>query len=88
MLAAEAHHGDVREDRSVNLVLECAGEDEWCVVSLNGDGDGRALAAAVGAGDDPDLVAALSRWAKGTVRSRLPSGCGRRNSGRPDAAGR
>ncbi len=65
MLAAEAHHGDVREDRSVHLVLECAGDDEWCVVSLNGDDDGRALAAVVDPGDDPDVAAALSRWARG-----------------------
>ena len=64
MLAAEAHHGDVHEDRSVHLVLECAGDDEWCVASLNGDDDRRALAA-IGAGDDPDPVTALSRWARG-----------------------
>ena len=64
MLAAEAHHGDVHEDRSVHLVLECAGDDEWCVASLNGHDDRRALAA-IGAGDDPDPVTALSRWARG-----------------------
>ena len=64
MLAAEAHHGEVLEDRSVHLVLECAGDDEWCVVSLNGDHDARALAAAIGAGGAPDAVAALSRWAR------------------------
>ena len=64
MLAAEAHHGEVLEERSVHLVLECAGDDEWCVVSLNGDHDARALAAAIGAGGAPDAVAALSRWAR------------------------
>jgi crotonobetainyl-CoA:carnitine CoA-transferase CaiB-like acyl-CoA transferase len=58
MLAAEAAGDDepVRHDGAVHLVLRCAGDDEWCVVSLLSESDRRA-AADVAAGED------LTDWA-------------------------
>lgn len=63
-LAAEAHAGDVSDEQGTHLVLPCAGDDEWCVVSLMSEADLRTVAATLGAGD-ADPVAALSRWARG-----------------------
>lgn len=56
MLAAEADTADVRHDGAEHLTLPCAGEDEWCVVSLGGDADRDAVAAVTGG-------AALAEWA-------------------------
>ena len=59
MFAAEAAGAAdaVRHDGAVHLVLPCAGDDEWCVVSLRSEAD-RAAAAAVTAGVDlPDWAA-------------------------------
>ena len=56
MLAAEAHHADVVEDGARHLVLACAGDDEWCVVSLRNAAD-RETAAGVTGGAD------LAAWA-------------------------
>jgi crotonobetainyl-CoA:carnitine CoA-transferase CaiB-like acyl-CoA transferase len=66
MLAAETHHGAVREDHPWHLLLACAGDDEWCVVSLTSDDDRHAAAEVVGAGigkDAADLPSALAAWA-------------------------
>ncbi|MGI9124871.1 MAG: CaiB/BaiF CoA transferase family protein [Mycobacterium sp.] len=60
MLAAEAHQADVHEDHPAEMVLACAGDDEWCAVSLTSDADRSALASVVGEGGDPS---ALARWA-------------------------
>ena len=50
----------------VHGVYPCAGEDEWCVVSLRTASDREALAAAMGGADLPDdrkeLVDAVSAW--------------------------
>ena len=56
VLAAEAEHEQVLEDPTVNLVLGCAGDDEWCVVSIGSEADRRAAAAVTG-----DLT--LGEWA-------------------------
>lgn len=61
-LAAEARKGVVVEDHPSYLVLECAGDDEWCVVSLTSDADRRAVGKALGAGE-ADPAAALREWA-------------------------
>lgn len=47
--AAATQGGDVREDGVVHAVLQCAGDDEWCVVSIGSD-------------DRADDVDALSAW--------------------------
>jgi crotonobetainyl-CoA:carnitine CoA-transferase CaiB-like acyl-CoA transferase len=36
-------------------VFPCAGDDEWCVITVRDDDDWRALAAVTGLSDDPDL---------------------------------
>ncbi len=60
VLSAEA--SDVRPDDTDDLVLPCAGDDEWCVVSLSSESDGRAAAGAIGA-VGIDAVTALDDWA-------------------------
>lgn len=48
VLAAEADQAHVIEDPTVNLVLPCAGDDEWCVVSIGSEADRRAVATVTG----------------------------------------
>ena len=60
-LAAEAHRDAITEDPAVHRVLPCAGEDEWCVVSVRDDTDLAALAAAIGT-QAPDVLAKLPDW--------------------------
>jgi crotonobetainyl-CoA:carnitine CoA-transferase CaiB-like acyl-CoA transferase len=59
MLAAEAAGDDepVRHDGAVHLVLRCAGDDEWCVVSLLSESDRRAAADVTGGEDLTDWAA-------------------------------
>jgi crotonobetainyl-CoA:carnitine CoA-transferase CaiB-like acyl-CoA transferase len=60
--------GDVVEDVAVHRVLACAGDDEWCVVSLRSEADRRAVASAIGH-DAGDVEAALAAW----VADRSPA---------------
>ena len=46
--AARAAQLPVTDDVAVHAVYPCAGEDEWCVISLRGDDDYAALAAVIG----------------------------------------
>jgi crotonobetainyl-CoA:carnitine CoA-transferase CaiB-like acyl-CoA transferase len=56
----------VVDDDTVHAVCPCAGDDEWCVVSVRGPADRDALAAIVGATDLPAdraaLIAAIGEW--------------------------
>ena len=66
---AARHLGDcggaeVRDDTSVQAVYPCAGDDEWCVISIRSDNDWRATAEVIGR---PDL-ADDPRWATGELR--------------------
>ena len=67
VLAAQAGRAEVIEDPARHLVLPCAGDDEWCVVSLRDDRDRTALSAVTGGSvngsGDGDLVAAARLWA-------------------------
>ncbi|MGY4709329.1 CoA transferase [Mycolicibacterium sp. CBM1] len=66
-LAAVAHGADrVEADHTVHRVLACAGDDEWCVVSIRSDADRAQIATAIGqAGTAPDaLDSALAEWAR------------------------
>ncbi|HTY26648.1 MAG TPA: CoA transferase, partial [Mycobacterium sp.] len=56
--------GDVVEDAAVHRVLGCAGDDEWCVVSLRSQADRAAVAALIGY-PSGDFDAALAAWAAG-----------------------
>lgn len=51
-------HPDVRPDPAEHLVLACAGDDEWCVVSLVTDTDRDALASVIGDAGLADWAAA------------------------------
>ena len=56
----------VADDPALHAVFPCEGEDEWCVISLRGDADRKALATAMGSAALPenraDLVEAISAW--------------------------
>jgi crotonobetainyl-CoA:carnitine CoA-transferase CaiB-like acyl-CoA transferase len=62
--AREAGVGEIRSDTSVHAVYPCAGDDEWCVISIRSDGDWRCAASVSGR---PDL-ADDSRFATGAAR--------------------
>jgi crotonobetainyl-CoA:carnitine CoA-transferase CaiB-like acyl-CoA transferase len=46
--AARASGHPVTDDPTIHGVYPCAGDDEWCVISIRGDDDRRALAEATG----------------------------------------
>ena len=75
--AARAAGLPVTDDPSVHGVYQCAGDDEWCVVSLRSDDDLRTVAAVMGRpGLTRDGVgSAISDWTheldKGEVAKRL-----------------
>ncbi|WP_024443753.1 CoA transferase [Mycobacterium sp. UM_WGJ] len=60
---ARAAGASVQPDTAVDLVCPCAGDDEWCVISIRSDADMRAVAAAFddGLADEP-------RWRTGSGR--------------------
>jgi crotonobetainyl-CoA:carnitine CoA-transferase CaiB-like acyl-CoA transferase len=63
--AARTANLPVVDDRGLHAAYPCAGEDEWCVISLRSDTDRAALAAAMDAplpDDRVDLIAAVSAW--------------------------
>jgi crotonobetainyl-CoA:carnitine CoA-transferase CaiB-like acyl-CoA transferase len=79
-----AGHADLREDTSVHDVYPCAGDDEWCAISIRADADWCSATAVFGlpelAGDERfatgearlahrhELLAAVSAW----TRTRTP----------------
>jgi crotonobetainyl-CoA:carnitine CoA-transferase CaiB-like acyl-CoA transferase len=64
--AARIAEQAVRDDSTVHGVYACAGEDEWCVISLRTASDREALADVMGAPELPDdrggLQEAVSAW--------------------------
>jgi crotonobetainyl-CoA:carnitine CoA-transferase CaiB-like acyl-CoA transferase len=64
--AARTANLSVADDPTVHGVYPCAGEDEWCVISLRTSSDRLALAAAMGRPDLPDglgdLVDTVTEW--------------------------
>jgi crotonobetainyl-CoA:carnitine CoA-transferase CaiB-like acyl-CoA transferase len=59
-----AGNGDLRDDTSVHDVYPCAGDDEWCAISIRTDEDWRSAATVLGM---PEL-AADERFATGEAR--------------------
>ncbi|WP_099020805.1 CaiB/BaiF CoA-transferase family protein [Mycolicibacterium palauense] len=57
--------GQFVADPAVDAVCECAGDDQWCVISIRHDGDWQALAAALGA----PALAADPRWRTAAARA-------------------
>ncbi|MHA7652552.1 CoA transferase [Mycobacterium sp. ML4] len=62
--ALAADVAEVRTDPSVHVVCPCAGDDEWCVVSVGSDDEWRCVAELLSENhhDRAELVAALKRW--------------------------
>ncbi len=77
--ARAAGVGEIRDDTSVHAVYPCAGDDEWCVISIRSDSDWHCAAAVFGLpADDPrfatgaarvahrrELMALVSDWTRG-----------------------
>jgi crotonobetainyl-CoA:carnitine CoA-transferase CaiB-like acyl-CoA transferase len=57
---------DVEADGAIHAVYPCAGDDEWCVISVRSDDDVAALAKVIGVNELPsdrtDFTAELSGW--------------------------
>jgi crotonobetainyl-CoA:carnitine CoA-transferase CaiB-like acyl-CoA transferase len=82
--AREAGVGEIRDDTSVHAVYPCAGDDEWCVISIRSDSEWRCATSVLDQlelADDPrfatgesrvanrpELVALVSAW----TRTRTP----------------
>ncbi|BDX32105.1 putative CoA-transferase [Mycobacterium antarcticum] len=64
--AARAAGLDVADDAAVHAVYPCAGDDEWCVISVRSDDDRVALAKVMGAvelrGERASLLEQLAEW--------------------------
>ncbi len=60
-------------DESIHGVYPCAGEDEWCVISVRSEADRAALSAAIGGADVPrgrtEFLAAVSEWTRARDKS-------------------
>jgi crotonobetainyl-CoA:carnitine CoA-transferase CaiB-like acyl-CoA transferase len=56
--------GNRRGDVAPAGVFPCAGDDEWCVITVRDDADWQALATATGLPDDPDLRSVAGRAAR------------------------
>lgn len=61
LYVAKASHGALRENPAIHLILECAGDDEWCVVSVESPAQREVI-------DEVTGGRALADWA----RSRTP----------------
>ena len=72
--AARAAGLPVAEDNGVHGVYPCAGDDEWCVISLRSDADRVALAQVMGRRRTPSarapFIAAVSEWTRDTGQGR------------------
>lgn len=60
-LAVQAHGGEIIESPAIHQVFACAGDDEWCVVSVRDETDLAALASAIGIFTG-DALAELKGW--------------------------
>lgn len=61
---------DLRADTAVHEVFSCAGDDEWCVISIRSDSDWRAVAAVLGRphlATDSRLATAAARQANRAI---------------------
>lgn len=68
----------VADSPAVHGVYPCAGDDEWCVISLRGDDDRDRLAALIGAPlptDRAELDAAISAWTAGQDNLAVAEAC-------------
>ena len=86
--AARAQGLTVAGDDAVHGVHPCAGDDEWCVVSVRSDARPRRPGRGAGQAELPsepaDFNAAVSAWTAGRDKDDVASAPGRRRAGRPD----
>jgi crotonobetainyl-CoA:carnitine CoA-transferase CaiB-like acyl-CoA transferase len=84
--ARAAGAGEIRDNTSVHAVYPCAGDDEWCVISIRSDSDWRCAASILGRpelAEDPcfatgearvahrrELVELVSGWTRGHTPGR------------------
>lgn len=61
----------VEDDPSHHGVYPCAGDDEWCVISIRDDDDRRALAAAMGRHSGPGDLDAIAAWTRTVDKATL-----------------
>ncbi|HKV18135.1 MAG TPA: CoA transferase [Mycobacterium sp.] len=65
----------VDDSTAIHAVCPCAGEDEWCVISVRSDADRAALATAMDTPALPDdragLVAAVGAWTSGMDKTAV-----------------
>lgn len=65
----------VTEDEAIHGVYPCAGDDEWCVISVRSETDRAALSAVMGRDDLPHeralLIAAVSEWTAAKDKSDI-----------------
>ncbi|MCH9728139.1 MAG: CoA transferase [Actinomycetia bacterium] len=79
--SARAAGVPVAEDEAIHAVFPCAGEDEWCAISMQSAQDRATLAGLIGHADLPEdrkgLIATISGWTaardKNEVAARLQS---------------
>jgi crotonobetainyl-CoA:carnitine CoA-transferase CaiB-like acyl-CoA transferase len=73
--AARTADQPVTGDPAVHSVYPCAGDDEWCVISVRSGDDRRALAAMMGRaelpGDRHALVSAVADWTAGRDKTAV-----------------
>ena len=73
--AARATGLPVADDESIHAVCPCAGDDEWCVISVRSAEDRVALTKVVGAAELPydtaAFVAVLSAWTEGRGKGEI-----------------
>jgi crotonobetainyl-CoA:carnitine CoA-transferase CaiB-like acyl-CoA transferase len=65
--AARASGVPVDDGMAIDDVYPCAGDDEWCVISIRDNDDWRSVAAVMGRldlADDPRWATTQSRWAR------------------------
>ncbi|MDT5068694.1 MAG: hypothetical protein QOK02_4849 [Mycobacterium sp.] len=75
---AEAAHAaglTVVDDHAVDAVYPCAGDDEWCVISVRSEEDRIAVAKIIGVNELPcsatDLVKMVSAWTAGRDKGEI-----------------
>ncbi len=65
----------VSDDTATHGVYACAGDDEWCVISVRDDADWTALATAMGREGlrrtDCDITAVIARWTRSLDKAEI-----------------
>jgi crotonobetainyl-CoA:carnitine CoA-transferase CaiB-like acyl-CoA transferase len=75
--AARAAGATVVDDDAIHAVYPCAGDDEWCVISVRSEADRVALAKVIGVAELPssaaELVDAVAAWTAAGPKDEIAS---------------